>query len=448
MSCRYTNILLFEALMNIAIIGAGPAGCAAAYAHFMNGDNVVVLEREESIGGRTRCFRNRGFTLDTGAGFVTNFYSRLFSIANDLEFDSELYKMNRISGLFKEGTLAPLNIGSTVSFFTFPFISLSSKLKFIYWIAKLTLHQKKYDLAEPKTLAPFDVQSIAEHARKELNEEIYHSLIRPGIEPFWYFSCEEVSQGLLLGLSSQAAGAQFFSFPNGIDVICEQLTKSIDVRYQSQVQRIEEKEKGYRIHFHSEKETNIHLDVDKVVVATTATIASSLTDNLSEQSVSSNQRSFLTSQEYASNVHVCVEIPKMVNRPTAGSIFPIGTEKHALAAISFHNAKYPEVDRDTELISIFLSNSGAQKYMPLSDEELYKKCWALAREYHSDFPQEYTPFYLIRRKEAIPVHAVGRYRLASKFLEEQKGKSICFCGDYLATATIEGAIASGLQTVL
>jgi len=51
---------------------------------------------------------------------------------------------------------------------------------------------------------------------------------------------------------------------------------------------------------------------------------------------------------------------------------------------------------------------------------------------------------MIGRQEAIPVHAVGRYRKAALFKEEQRGRALQFCGDYLATATIEGAIASGL----
>ena len=56
-------------------------------------------------------------------------------------------------------------------------------------------------------------------------------------------------------------------------------------------------------------------------------------------------------------------------------------------------------------------------------------------------------FFLIKRKEAIPVHAVGRYGLASEFLKiQQENKSpLAFCGDYLATATVEGAVATGLN---
>lgn len=43
------------------------------------------------------------------------------------------------------------------------------------------------------------------------------------------------------------------------------------------------------------------------------------------------------------------------------------------------------------------------------------------------------------------MHAVGRYREAVAFQQQQlqPGRAVYFCGDYLATATIDGAIATG-----
>ena len=86
--------------------------------------------------------------------------------------------------------------------------------------------------------------------------------------------------------------------------------------------------------------------------------------------------------------------------------------------------------------------------MHLDDEMLYAQCWSLAKEIWPKLPSSYTPFHLVRRNEAIPVHEVGRYKKAGQLNQNQKGQAIQFCGDYLATATIEGAIRSGVQTIL
>ena len=96
--------------MKIAVVGAGPSGAAAAHALAIKGHDVLVLEGQKYVGGRTHCFRKNGFTLDTGAGFVTNFYPRLMSLSHDLEFNSSIQEMNRVSGLVRDGTLATMNI--------------------------------------------------------------------------------------------------------------------------------------------------------------------------------------------------------------------------------------------------------------------------------------------------------------------------------------------------
>ena len=51
--------------------------------------------------------------------------------------------------------------------------------------------------------------------------------------------------------------------------------------------------------------------------------------------------------------------------------------------------------------------------------------------------------HVIRHQEAIPLHAVGRYRAAATFAAQQSGP-VVFAGDYLATATVDGALASGV----
>ena len=433
--------------MKTAIIGAGPAGCAAAYAHKLKGHEVILLEKDSSIGGRTQCYRNNGFTLDTGAGFVTNFYPMLKTIAQDLQFEDKWHHMHRSTGLFKDGKIAPLNVSSALSFASFPFLSTLNKFKMLMWIGGLTLKRGQWDLAKPSTLADIDVRSIAECARAELNEEIYHTIIRPGIEPFWYFSCEEVSQGLVLALSSQAAGARFYSFPDGIDTICEHLTEDVHTITDAAVVGIEQSGSDHIISYKTQQELK-QISVEKVVIATTASVANNLVKELPESVVSTSMKCFLSSQRYASNVHACVEIPKLKDRPPAGALFPCDSGKHNLAAISFHSSKYPKNNRETELISIFLSDKGALELMHLDDEKLYEECWSLAKAIWPKLPSSYSPFHLVRRNEAIPVHEVGRYKKAANLNQEQQGKTIRFCGDYLATATIEGAIQSGLLTTL
>ncbi|MAA79731.1 MAG: hypothetical protein CL916_10765 [Deltaproteobacteria bacterium] len=431
--------------MKIAIIGGGPAGSASVYfarKHFPNAE-VTIFEGASQLGGRTTSIRKEGWVVDTGAGFVTNFYPRLFSIAKDYGFSEEIIEMNRISGLSREGSMASLNVGSTKSFLQFPLLSMLEKAKMAWWTGKMTWLRSKLDLAHAQSLAEHDTMSIEEYALSELNDNIYHSLIRPGIEPFWYFSCQDVSRSLLMALTANAAGARFYSVPSGIDIICAELAKGAVHKLNHMVQHIREEDKGYTVI--SEHNGNERVaSFDRIVVATTASVAQQISQDVN---LVPTVRSFLTSQTYASNIHICFRIPTQSQPPRAGSIFPCDSNTRLLAAISFHRAKQPHYDREEELVSIYLSDVGAKKMMEASDEQVAQFAWDKAKEYCPELPQKSEIFSIHRRKEAIPVHAVGRYRRAVEAQKGQVDSNIQFCGDYWASATIEGAIATAEEAI-
>ncbi|WP_197523320.1 FAD-dependent oxidoreductase [Actinokineospora pegani] len=53
--------------LDVAVVGAGPAGLAAAYALHAAGRTVHVFEAHDAVGGRTRAVRRHGAVFDTGA---------------------------------------------------------------------------------------------------------------------------------------------------------------------------------------------------------------------------------------------------------------------------------------------------------------------------------------------------------------------------------------------
>ena len=429
--------------MSIVIIGGGPAGCAAAHHLHQHGLSPILLEADEHIGGRTRSMRKEGFVLDTGAGFVTNFYPRLFKIARENNWTPLIQKMNRISGLYRHGTTANLNIGSAISFARFPFLNVVEKMKMASWTLGCTLKKSSLDLALPQTLTALDTMSIEEYAHTKLTQNIYHALIRPGIEPFWYFSCAQASAALLVGLTSQAAGASFYSLPQGIDQITHKLTENINIKTKTRVEKIHPHNNQFRVVYQNQ-DSSSYIDAEAVIIATTATVAQQLLHE-SLHLLHPQQQEFLKTQKYAANIHACFRIKTQNSPPAAGSIFPCDDKNRTLAALSFHRAKHQDYKREEELVSIYLSDVFSRSLLSKSDEHVYQTCWAQARQVCPSLPQESDPFALFRRDEAIPIHAPGRYQKAVAFQNLQKHQSIQFCGDYLATATIEGAIASGQQ---
>tara|TARA_B100001939_G_scaffold348218_1_gene374272 strand:+ start:25201 stop:26730 length:1530 start_codon:yes stop_codon:yes gene_type:complete len=427
-------------IIKTAVIGAGPAGCVAAHEAARAGRKVVLFEKEKAVGGRTLTHRSGGHVLDTGAGFFTNFYPRLKSYNRALGLESDVVRLSRQNVLISDHRIAPLALGSPLSFFRFPLVGAADKIRMLGVTLGRTLRYRGVDLADPASLAALDTDSIARDARKFLGESVYQYLVRPGIEPFWYFSCEEVSKALYIGLQAKAADAVFFTYGSGMDSFCRKLAESVELRTGKSVTSIGEKPRGFSIRFSDDKE-----DFDEIILATTANVAAKLTAKLSESVVSANQKHFLQSQMYAANVIVSFRLPAGV-LPDSDTRIPCGTGENPVAAITSNSDKRAGHSGE-DLVSIYLRGDEAKKLLKSKQKEAFARALALARKVDSrliKLPLE--PFYMKQRENAIPVHSVGRYRQAATFLEEQSGP-IVFAGDYLANATVEGAIHSAQSAV-
>ena len=101
--------------MRVAVIGAGPAGCAAAHRLSCQGHDVALYEKGSAPGGRSFTHRADGFCLDTGAAFITNFYPRFEALAAELGCAESIRELHRVTGLRRGDRVGLLDIASTRS---------------------------------------------------------------------------------------------------------------------------------------------------------------------------------------------------------------------------------------------------------------------------------------------------------------------------------------------
>lgn len=423
----------------VVVIGAGPAGCAAAFRLHKQGKQVVMLEQQPHVGGRALSLREQGRVLDTGAGFFTNFYPALERLLDELSLRDQVVTLSRSNHLVQDGVARPMTLGSVGAFARFSGAGVRAKLRMAAGTGWATLRHRSLDITDPADLAPWDDASIEEHALRTVGEEAYHALVRPGIEPFWYFSCAEVSRALFLALQSRAADAHFFTLRHGMDSVCRAVVDRLDEVHTSvDVRQVQRADDGFVV-----RAEQGQWSCDAVVVATTASVAAKLSADLAE--VSDAQKAFLESQRYVPTVQCSYLTPVEQCPGRVSAAFPSGPGEPQVAAINFNRTKgqgEPGAYDAQDLVSVYLSASEARQQMDLDDEQLADHAWRLARAFWDAVPEQATRSSVIRHREAIPVHAVGRYRQAADFIASQRGP-VVFAGDYLATATVDGAVRSG-----
>lgn len=419
------------------------AGAGAAWFLRKAGCEVTVFEQADHVGGRAWTYRGHGFHCNTGAGFFTNFYPLLRSLVKETGLEGEVLENPKAVTLAKGEEHYEYKLDSVLSFLKIPYLSGQDKLRLLKMTIGLTLRRNSLDLARPESLAPHDSGSIAEYAIAKVGENAFEHLIRSAIEPYWYFRCEEASAAMLMALQAHAAGARFFTLKNGMDGLAQAIFADLDVRLSSPVHSIALPRSGGIVL--EAASTSLHFDA--AVLATTAGTASRLAEPHRPQ-LPAALLDFLRSQAYTPNVNAYFSIPENLVHGMSPQISPVGRENHGLAAIAKHGSQVdPTLHPGMALLGVWLSGEGSAAWMDTPGEPGEAKTaahiWELLRRYLPDFPAEPAPLARLNvRREAIPLHAPGRYRLAAEAWQAQR-PPLAFAGDYLATATMEGALRSG-----
>ena len=74
---------------DVIVIGGGPAGCTAAGVLAKNGKKVLLLEKEDYLGGRNITYNYRGYTIYLGAHMLEDPGSGMTKILDYLDHTIE-----------------------------------------------------------------------------------------------------------------------------------------------------------------------------------------------------------------------------------------------------------------------------------------------------------------------------------------------------------------------
>lgn len=426
----------------IAVIGGGAAGCSAAWHLHQAEYEVELFEKDKFLGGRTQTWRNDELAINTGAGFFTNFYLLLWELIAETGLSRHIVSNDREIVLCDTQSSYPFQVASVKSFFRIPWLSFREKLRLIRVTVGLLLRKTQLDLNDPQRLARFDDESIANYARRKLGDNSYEYLIRSAIEPYWYFSCEDVSAAMLMALQAEAPGAQFYTLRGGMDQLAARLTKDIPSHVGQAIAAIQKTSSGkFQLSTNAEDHETLF---DGIVIATQAHHARQLIDNVPNCGVTVDQLRYLESQKYAASVIVWYRVGQLDIGKSGFQVSPVGQDRHGVAAWTDLGI----VNRDSladgdHIAGVYLLDDLSRRLLDEPDEVIAEQAWRAIRHFNPQLPVQHPDVVkIVRRRNAIPIPQVGRYKLAARFQKTQR-PPVVFAGDYLATATIEGALQTG-----
>jgi len=164
--------------VDVAIIGAGPAGLTAAYQLTKLGYSVTVIERDPVyVGGISRTVEHEGFRFDIGGHRFFSKSKEVVDLWNEILPD-DFIERPRMSRIFYRG-----------KFYSYPLRAFEALMNLGPWTSALCMAS----YAKAKLFPRKDVRSFEDWVVNQFGHKLYSIFFKTYTEKVWGMPCDEMS---------------------------------------------------------------------------------------------------------------------------------------------------------------------------------------------------------------------------------------------------------------
>jgi oxygen-dependent protoporphyrinogen oxidase len=288
-------------LTDVVVVGGGIAGMAAAHRLQRAGADVILLEKQERLGGIVETIIDDGFVIEGGPDSFVTAKGSVLQLATELGLEDEVIASNpesQGSYVWWDGRLHPLPGGLLlmVPSRLGPFLGSS----LLSWRGKIRALK---DLALPRSGAIGD-ESLGSFVRRRLGEEVLERIAEPLVAGIHaadpetmslqasfprFLDMEAEHRSLILAArrlgarrGSEGVGSHFSSFRLGMGQLVQALVSAlhtVDVRTGAAVAGLETTSDGYVVSLTE----GTRISTTAVVLAVPAPVASRLLQPVSDE---------------------------------------------------------------------------------------------------------------------------------------------------------------------
>lgn len=424
--------------MKFAVIGAGAAGCAAAYTLCKRGHELRLFDGNEAIGGRTRHILRDGFSLPSGALFLMEgLYPRATALVQETGHQNELIGWGGETQLIdNDNTRYNVNFVRVLSFLSLPVLGIGDRLRLLKTGARLMLSPRPDNPFNGADLAAFDKgETVEQWSRRNLGDRGFDYIIRPLMDFLTAVPSSQLATAFPVAMLQNALKIKLSVPPKGMGQICQWLIDSspgVQPTLSTRVARVDRTGSGYTV----VTEAGEKYQVDGVALATEAFEAARLTDGFMPASPVEK----LVDLRYGKYATVSLAYKKnpWPDFP-ADMVLPAGCEAISVNCLVLNSRRLPaSVPEGGELVTVYFTSSFLEA---MSDEDIEREAVAAANRAFGAAPD---PDFieLFCYPKGISVAGPGIYaRMDSVHAELPPG--IRLAGDYFANNSVETAISSG-----
>jgi oxygen-dependent protoporphyrinogen oxidase len=410
--------------MRVVVVGGGPAGCAGAYRLSQLGHEVVLLERERHVGGRTWTLRDGGFEIDTGAFAVSNLSARMLALIEEVGKSESVSSFAATLAIHHGGRLHEIRLTSLASRLRFPLIDWRSKLK----LGALSVLPAP-DIYDADALARVDDgESAADWGRRRAGDSGYRFAVKPGIELLGA-SCQQVNAPFAAGLTRAMRNVRPLRLGGGVGAFCEWLAERLDVRLGSAAATLAIDEDGVLV---TTADGASHR-ADAAMIATDAGVAAELLGT-------AGAARGLRRAEYAPTAHLAIGFPSSAWADIDAEWVVATEQDAAVSTIGLLSRRSPQaVPPGAEVLDIYFSPSACGR---LSDAELVEAAKQAIRHLLGKALPRPGFEMLFRQARGLSAPAPGS---ATELLATRASlpRQVAVVGDWVSYGGVELAVRSG-----
>lgn len=415
---------------DVIVIGAGPAGAAAARVLTTAGVRTVLLEKEHAIGGRTTTDRRDGFAIDSGAIFVMGTYRRTRSVIAAAGQARRMRRWVARTALRDARGRYPVRFDAPQTFLRVPHLRWTDRVRLLAGIAALTVRRGP---------EPFDLESLADDdngetmeawSRRMFGDRVHEYVVRPLMEPLTGADLSTISRSFLVALLRNAHRTRLTVPEDGLDQVTSWQLADVDVRCNVRVESVRRGPAGVAVH-------TAHgvLTARAVIVATDAHTAAELCANV----LGAAELDALRRVQAIPLHHVAFGF-RTNPWPDAGPdlVVPVGPGPHSDIGVLLGQRRRPgSAPEGGQVVSVYFDGP---RSAALDDQELLTEARRIMTEVHGPAEPDITEIY--RRAYGLSTAAPGHYRRMLAMLARLP-HDVQVAGDYLTQSGIEGAYIAG-----
>lgn len=426
----------------IIVVGAGVSGIAAGVELKQRGYDVVLLEKNDYIGGRVRSISRDGFVMEKGASILPSNYTHILGRLDALGLSNLLQPGGSMVGFARGDKIYNLDSARLgLDALTTKLISFSSKLTMLRLIFD-NLRAKPFLSYENGGLASrFDTESAAEYCKRRLNDELLEFIVEATLRGMLGTPAEDNSIVDFYFAFNNVIGSKLHSMVGGMGTMPNAIAEAagLDVRLNTQVNEVLERNGRVAVSY-TDAQGEHNEEVAGVVMTLPANHVVNVLPGFPQHSIG-----FLKTVDYTKIISVNLALSKPPPKQPAFVIqIPRSVHPDLFAIVLDHNKAAGRTPPGKGMASLYTMSAWAEKLLPLDDDTVLKQTLTAAERVLPNLGDKIEFVNINRWNETIVYGRKGLYQATEKFIAGLDPKCrIKLGGDYFSCGNMNTSFAAG-----